>query len=96
MQRQGTWCLECVKRLESSANGVIHEVLSSMRVIKAYGREEYEVERFLDHSFRRKKDLLKALFMQGRFDILIGITIPLGMAATLYIGARHVQEGTLS
>ena len=85
-----------IKALESSANSVIHEALSSMRVVKVFGREEYEEKRFLTRSFRRKKELIKVIFMQGQFDLLIGITIAIGMAATLYIGAQHVQEGTLS
>ena len=85
-----------VKRLESSANAVLHEVLSSMRVVKAFGREEYEGERFRTRSHRSKEELQKTFFVQGRFDILIGFTIAIGMAATLYIGAWHVQEGTLS
>jgi ATP-binding cassette subfamily B protein len=85
-----------VKRLESSANAVLHEVLSSMRVVKAFGREEYEGERFRTRSHRSKEELQKTFVVQGRFDILIGFTIAIGMAATLYIGAWHVQEGTLS
>ena len=85
-----------VKGLESSANAIVHETLSSMRAVKAFTREQYEEERFITRSLHSKEELLKVFFMQGRFDFLIGVTIATGMAATLFIGARHVQEGTLS
>jgi ATP-binding cassette subfamily B protein len=85
-----------VKRLESLANSVVQEVLSSMRVVKAFGREEHEKERFLTRSVRRKQELLQVYFLQGGFDLSIAVTIALGTAATLYIGVLHVRAGTLS
>src|SRR5207302_903889 len=39
-----------VKRLETSALGVLQEVLSAVRVVKAFGREEYEEGRFVRSS----------------------------------------------
>jgi ATP-binding cassette subfamily B protein len=85
-----------VKKLESSANSVVQEVLSSMRVVKAFGREEHEQERFLARSVRRKRELLRVYYLQGGFNLAVAVTIALGTAATLYIGALHVQAGTLS
>jgi len=85
-----------VKGLESSAHAVVQEALSSMRVVKAFSREDYEEERFLTRSLRYKQELLNVFFMQGRFNVLIGVTIGAGMAATLFVGAQHVQDGTLS
>jgi ATP-binding cassette subfamily B protein len=85
-----------VRELESSANGVVHEVLGSMRVVKAFGREDHEHDRFLKCSRRRMRELLRVALLQGGFDMLIGMTIGLGTAATLYIGVLHVKRGVLS
>ena len=85
-----------VKELESSANAVVHETLSSLRVVKAFSRETYQENKFFAESDRYKKGLVGVFFVQGGFDVLIGITIAAGMAATLMIGAMHVKEDTLS
>jgi ATP-binding cassette subfamily B protein len=85
-----------VKRLESLANSVVQEVLSSMRVVKAFGREEHEKDRFLTRSVHRKQELLRVSFLQGGFNLSVAVTIALGTATTLYIGVLHVQAGTLS
>ncbi|MBZ5603420.1 MAG: ABC transporter ATP-binding protein/permease [Acidobacteriia bacterium] len=85
-----------VKELESSANAIVQEVLASMRVVKAFGREEHEQARFLHRSRRRMRELLRVSFLQGGFDLLIGTTIGVGTAATLYIGVVHVRSGALS
>jgi len=85
-----------VKKLESSANSVVQEVLSSIRVVKAFGREGEEEERFFGRATRRKRELLRVSFLQDGFDLLVGMTIALGTAATLYIGVLHVRSGLLS
>src|SRR5258706_6479891 len=85
-----------IRELESSANSVVQEVLSSMRVVKAFGREEHEHARFLHSSARRMRELLRVSLLQGGFDLLIGATIGIGTAATLYIGVLHVRAGILS
>src|SRR6266851_5383788 len=85
-----------VRELESSANSVVQEVLSSMRVVRAFGREEHEHARFLISSARRMRELLRVSVLQGGFDLLIGATIGIGTAATLYIGVLHVRSGVLT
>jgi ATP-binding cassette, subfamily B, bacterial len=85
-----------VRELESAANAVVQEVLSSMRLVKSFGREEHEHARFLHRSTHRMRELLRVAFLQGGFDLLIGITIGVGGAATLYIGVMHLRSGALS
>ncbi len=85
-----------VKELESSANAVVQEVLGSMRIVKSFGREEHEHARFLHRSTRRMRELLRVSFLQGGFDLLIGTTVGIGSAATLYVGVMHVRAGILS
>ncbi len=85
-----------VKKLESSANSVVQEVLSSIRVVKAFGREDHEENRYTGRAAHRRQELLRVSFLQDGFDLLVGMTITLGTAATLYIGVLHVRAGLLS
>ena len=85
-----------VKELESSANSVVLEALSAMRVVKAFGREDHEHKRFLTRSNRRLQELLQLYGIQGGYDLLVGVTLALGTAGALYVGVLHVRRGLLS
>jgi ATP-binding cassette, subfamily B, bacterial len=84
------------KRLESSALSVVHEALSALRVVKAFGQEDHERERFLGRSGESMRVQVGLSFVEGSFGILIGLIMALGMAAVLFVGTRSVQSGTLT
>jgi len=85
-----------IKKLDSSTMGVVQEVLSSVRLVKSFGREDREHRRFLDQSDRRLRRELEVAALQGRFDISIAIVMAAGSAAALLIGVREVRAGQLS
>jgi ATP-binding cassette subfamily B protein len=85
-----------VKKLESSALSVIQEVLAAVRVVKAFGQEEREQERFLRRASEGVWAHVLVAFAEGRFGLLVGLTTALGTAAVLFIGVRHVQTGALT
>ena len=85
-----------VKELDSSALGVVQEVLGSIRVVKAFGQETREYERFVRHSQKRQSRQVKLAFIQGLFNLSIGLVIAGGGAAALYVGVRHVIMGKLT
>jgi ATP-binding cassette subfamily B protein len=85
-----------VRELDSSAMSVIQEVLGSIRVIKAFGQETREHERFIRRSQDRMSGQLSLALRQAFFNVLTGLTIAGGTAATLYIGIQHVRAGTLT
>jgi ATP-binding cassette subfamily B protein len=85
-----------IKRLESSALSVIHEVLAATRVVRAFGQEDREQERFIDRSDRGMRARMRFLFAENSFGLLIGLTTSVGTAAVLFIGIRHVQSGVLT
>jgi ATP-binding cassette, subfamily B, bacterial len=89
-------CSHEIKVLDSSAMSVIQEVLGSIRLIKAFGQESREHERFVRHSSLRMTEQVKLAMWQALFNVLIGLTIAGGTAAALYIGVRHVHAGLLS
>jgi ATP-binding cassette, subfamily B, bacterial len=85
-----------VKQLESSALGVVQEVLGAVRVVKAFAQEEREHGRFVDRSSRGMRARVRLALVEGVFGLLVGTTIAAGTALILYVGVRHVQAGTLT
>ena len=84
------------KRLESSALSVVQEALSALRVVKAFGQEDHERERFLGRSGESMRVQVGLSFAEGSFGVLIGLIMALGTAAVLFVGTRSVQSGTLT
>ena len=85
-----------VKELDTSAMSVIQEVLGSIRVIKAFGQENREHERFVRHSSKRMSGQVRLSMMQATYNMLVGLTIACGTGAALYVGVRHVRAGMLT
>ncbi|HEX7090106.1 MAG TPA: ABC transporter ATP-binding protein [Longimicrobiales bacterium] len=85
-----------VKQLESHALSVVQEVLGSLRVVKAFGRERREEERFVDRSNEGMWARIGLAVYEGGLHLLIGLTTAVGTAAVLFIGARSVKAGTLT
>jgi len=87
---------ETIKNLDSSALAVIQEVIGSIRVIKAFGQENREHDRFVRRSAKRMSQQVRLSIQQAMFNVLIGLTIAIGTAAALYFGVQHVRAGTLT
>ena len=85
-----------VRELESSAMSVLQEVLGSIRVVKAFIREDHEQERFVTRSRTRITELLRVVLLQMKFDLSISLLIATTSAVTLSLGILHVRAGTLT
>jgi len=85
-----------VKQLESNAFQVIHEVLTAIRVVKAFGREDDEEERFINQSSKNVQEKIRLSFAEGGFGLLVNLTTALGSAVVLFIGVLSVQSGSLT
>ena len=87
---------QAVREAESSALSVVQESLGAVRVVKAFGRERWEGERFRRHADTNVKAALAAVRAHASFDLWVGIATGIGGAAVLYVGARHVQSGEIT
>jgi ATP-binding cassette subfamily B protein len=85
-----------VREIESSAMSVVQEALAALRVVKAFGQEQREQERFLDRAVEGARGQFQLAVLQGGLDLLVGLTMAAGTAAVLVIGVWHVQAGTLT
>jgi ATP-binding cassette, subfamily B, bacterial len=85
-----------VKKLESSGLSMVQEVLTGLRVVKAFGQEDREQERFSGRFGEGMRARIRLAFVQGAYSLLIGATIGAGGAAVLFVGVRHVQQGAIT
>jgi ATP-binding cassette, subfamily B, bacterial len=85
-----------VKEMESGVLNIVQEVMAGVRLVKAFGREEKERDRFVDHSHKTVRARVKLSFAEGMFGLLINFGMALGTAAVLFIGIRNVQAGNLT
>jgi len=85
-----------LKSLQSSAMSVVQEVLAAVQVVKGFGRERYEENRFVRHSRKTVWEQIRLTMVEGKFNFIVGMIIACGTAATLLIGVRHVQSGVLT
>jgi ATP-binding cassette subfamily B protein len=87
---------ETAKELESGALSVVHEALTGLRVVKAFGQEDREHSRFVLQSQRGKTARLQLAFVQGSSKVLFAMTTAIGTALVLFIGVLRVQSGDLT
>jgi ATP-binding cassette, subfamily B, bacterial len=85
-----------VKKLESGALSVVQEVLGGLRVVKAFGQEHREHDRFVRRAGDGTRARIRLALTQGAYALLIGTTTGAGGAAVLYVGVNQVRRGTMT
>jgi subfamily B ATP-binding cassette protein MsbA len=85
-----------VRRKEGEMVSVMQEVLSSIRVVKAFAREDYEQKRLQEESLESVEIALRARALKARLSPLVEVIVAIGTSAVLWFGARMVIEGRLS
>ena len=85
-----------VKELETSALSIVQEVLGALRVVKVFGQEQREQERFRRRSGQGMWARMRLTMAEGGFGMQVGLTTVLGTAVVLFVGVRHVQAGALT
>ncbi len=88
--------LQNVKTLEGESLSVIHESLSMMRVIVAFGREEHEYRRFREQTETAVKARVRVTVKQTLFSLCVNMITAAGTAAVLGLGAYHVIQGKIT
>ena len=77
-------------------NVVMQENLAGVRVIKAFGRSEYEKKRFCDANNDLTETSMRAMRLMSIGHPLIGLIMNITMVCMYWIGGQMVFEGTLS
>jgi ATP-binding cassette subfamily B protein len=84
------------KKLESSTLRVVQETLGGIRVVKAFGQEDRERERFTWKATETLRARIGLSFHEGGLGLAVGLVTAAGEAAVIFIGVRNVQAGTLT
>ncbi|HEX3354291.1 MAG TPA: ABC transporter ATP-binding protein [Terriglobales bacterium] len=85
-----------VRKKEGEIVSVIEEVLSSIRVVKAFAREDYERRRLEEESLESVEIGLRARGLKAKLSPLVDIIVAIGTCLVLWFGARLVLSGSLS
>jgi ATP-binding cassette subfamily B protein len=85
-----------VKGIESDAMRIVQEALAALRVVKAFGQEDGERDRFSERSGMGVRARVSLAWAEGWFGLLVNLFTALGTAAVLFVGVLHVQNGTLT
>jgi ATP-binding cassette subfamily B protein len=85
-----------VRKKEGEIVSVMQEVLSSIHVVKAFAREDYEQKRLEEESLEGVEIGLRARSLKAKLAPLVAIIVAVGTSLVLWFGARMVLSGVLS
>jgi subfamily B ATP-binding cassette protein MsbA len=85
-----------VRKQEGLLLSIVSEVLTSIRVVKAFAREDYEQERFESESLANVEAGLDARAIKAKLSPLVEIIVAFGTCLVLWYGARLALAGQLS
>jgi ATP-binding cassette, subfamily B, bacterial len=85
-----------VRKKEGEIVSIIEEVFTSIRVVKAFAREEYEQRRLEEESLESVEMALKARNVKATLTPVVEIIVAAGTSLVLWFGARMVMEQSLS
>lgn len=88
--------LLAVKNMEAESLAIVHEALTMLRVIVAFGREPHEEWRFRQQGKRTVNARVNITWRQTLFSLAVEMTTAIGTALVLGVGAYHVLQGTLT
>ena len=83
------------KKLDSLSR-IIRENLKGVRVIRAFGKKEYEFKRFKKENDEYKGLALKVSFFVGLSNPLTSLVLNISILGVLYFGSFNINSGTLS
>ena len=85
-----------LRKKEAEMVSTLQEVLSSIRIVKAFGREEYEQKRFEDESIESVDLALQARNIKAKLSPAVEIIVACGTALVLWFGSKQVLNGALT
>ncbi len=85
-----------VRKKEGQIVSIAEEALSSIRVVKAFAREDYEQRRLEEESLATVEVALNARNLKAKLTPVVEIIVAAGTSLVLWFGARIVLEGSLS
>ncbi|HKF64977.1 MAG TPA: ABC transporter ATP-binding protein [Vicinamibacterales bacterium] len=85
-----------VRKKESELLSRVAEVLSSIHVVQAFAREDYEEKRFESESVENVQLAVQAKALKAKLSPITEVIVAVGTSLVLWYGARRVLSGGLS
>jgi ATP-binding cassette subfamily B protein len=85
-----------VRKQEGLLLSIVEEVLTSIRVVKAFAREDYEQQRFDTESLANVEAGLQARSIKAKLAPLVEVIVASGTCLVLWYGTRLAMAGQLS
>jgi subfamily B ATP-binding cassette protein MsbA len=85
-----------VRKKEGELLSIVSEVLTSIRVVQAFAREDYEQERFESKSLANVEAGLQARSIKATLAPIVEVIVAVGTCLVLGYGARLALAGDLS
>ncbi|PYK35514.1 MAG: ABC transporter ATP-binding protein [Verrucomicrobia bacterium] len=85
-----------IQEQESAVLAQAQEGLSSIRMVHAFGREDFEVRQFHQQARQSLQANLRLTLTNVNSALVISTLMVIGTAAMYYVGTLHVLAGTLS
>jgi subfamily B ATP-binding cassette protein MsbA len=85
-----------VRKKESEIVSVVAETLSSIRVVKAFAREDYEEKRLEKETLESIEMALRARSIKARLAPIVDVIVAVGTCIVLWYGARLVLQGQIT
>ncbi len=85
-----------VRKKESELISVVQEVFSSIRVVQAFAREDYEQKRFEGTSLENVEMALRARSIKAKLSPIVDVIVAVGTCLVLGYGARIVLENQMT
>ncbi|HEX4697126.1 MAG TPA: ABC transporter ATP-binding protein [Candidatus Udaeobacter sp.] len=85
-----------IQEQESAVLAQAQEGLSSIRMVHAFGREEFEVRQFHQRAWQSLQANLRLTLTNVNSALVISTLMVVGTAVMYYIGTLHVLAGTLT
>src|SRR6267378_4178251 len=85
-----------VRKKEGEITSVVEEVLSSIRVVKAFAREDYEVKRLQEQSLETVETALRARSLKAKLAPLVEVIVAAGTCLVLWYGVGLVLDGSIT
>ena len=89
IRKLSTGCQECV----ASVSSLLHETFTGTRIVKAFGMESYEKERFFQRTLRWFKFEMKAVAIRCVSSPVMALLGGIGIAFVVFYGGYGVISG---
>jgi subfamily B ATP-binding cassette protein MsbA len=87
---------KAVRKKEGELLSIVEEVLTSIRVVQAFAREDYEQKRFESESLANVEAGLQARKIKATLAPVVEVIVAIGTCLVLGYGARKALAGDLS